>query len=144
MDTPGRLADHAGTATAAGAPELPHRIMIVEDEPFIATGMHASLRAAGFEVVAMAASIREALAVAERHEVDAVVLDARLPDGSSAVIADALRAMGVPFVVVTGHAADQIGDWVGDARLLSKPVRVRDLVGEVRRLVSGPAGSGTA
>lgn len=112
------------------------RIMIVEDEPFIATGMHASLRAAGFEVVAMATSVGEAMAVAERHDIDAVVLDARLPDGSGAAVAETLRGRGVPFVVVSGYAADQIGDWPGEARVLHKPVRMRDLVAEIQRLLA--------
>ena len=68
--------------------------------------------------------------------VDVAVLDANLDGRSAAPIAERLRALGKPFLVVTGYSPDQIRTWLGDAPLLGKPFDPERLVREVRRLHS--------
>ncbi len=59
------------------------RIMLVDDHDVVREGLRALLsRREGFDVVAQAASVREAIAEAARTQPDVIVMDVRLPDGS--------------------------------------------------------------
>jgi DNA-binding NarL/FixJ family response regulator len=57
--------------------------MLVDDHDVVREGLRALLsRREGFDVVAQAASVREAIAEAARTQPDVIVMDVRLPDGS--------------------------------------------------------------
>ncbi|MGH6986489.1 MAG: response regulator [Caulobacteraceae bacterium] len=86
------------------APLLGRRILVVEDEFFLAQEMSASLRALGAEVVGPLPSHRAALAELNGGaRVDAAVLDVNLGVGSVFPLAQALRERHVPFVLSTGY-----------------------------------------
>ncbi|MGH6993387.1 MAG: response regulator [Caulobacteraceae bacterium] len=86
------------------SPLLGRRILVVEDEYFLAQEMSASLRALGAEVVGPLPSHREALAQLNAGvRVDAAVLDVNLGVGSVFPLAQALREKHVPFVLSTGY-----------------------------------------
>jgi DNA-binding response OmpR family regulator len=96
------------------------RVLIVEDEPFIAVDLQTILTAAGYEVAGIAGSSPDAMAALERGGVEAVILDGNLQGESAAPLAEWLRRGGIPFLVVSGYSGDQL-DWLGDARLIGKP-----------------------
>jgi len=59
------------------------RIMLVDDHDVVREGLRSLLsRREGFDIVAQAASVAEAIAEAARTEPDVIVMDVRLPDGS--------------------------------------------------------------
>src|SRR5688500_5685119 len=65
------------------AAERPLRLLVVDDHEIVRQGLVALLdRRAGFEVVAQAGTVSEAIAEAARFEPDVVIMDVRLPDGS--------------------------------------------------------------
>ncbi len=97
------------------------RILVVDDEPIIALEIASIAQEAGWNVTAMAHNVADALKVIEQNGCDAAILDANLRGTTAAPIAQLLRDVGLPFVVVTGYFPDQIGDWVGDAVVLTKP-----------------------
>ena len=68
-------------------------LLVVEDEPNIRELLATSLRFAGFEVVA-ASDGRAALAAAEAHAPDLVVLDVMLPDMDGFEVIRRLREAG--------------------------------------------------
>ncbi len=59
------------------------RIMLVDDHDVVREGLRALLsRREGFDIVAQAATVAEAVAEATRAQPDVIVMDVRLPDGS--------------------------------------------------------------
>ncbi|MFI7542636.1 response regulator [Actinoplanes sp. NPDC049599] len=71
------------------------RVLVVDDEPLIADAHRAyTERIAGFEVVAVAHTARDAMAALRAVPVDLVLLDLNLPDKHGLEIARALRAAG--------------------------------------------------
>ena len=97
------------------------RILIVEDEPLIAFEVEQTLTEAGFAVVGVAARLEEALAMVEDGALDAAVLDANLHRVSSAPVAIALTARGLPFVVTTGYTREQLPEGFEAGTLIEKP-----------------------
>ena len=73
--------------------QRPLRLLVVDDHEVVRQGLVALLdRRTGFEVVAQAGSVAEAIAAAARFEPDVVVMDVRLPDGSGIEACREIRA----------------------------------------------------
>ncbi|MDX3072102.1 response regulator [Streptomyces sp. NPDC088354] len=88
------------------------RVLIVDDQALMRAGFRALLDAEeGIEVVAEAADGREAVALAERHVPDVVLLDIQMPvlDGIGATrrIAADPRLAGVHVVILTNYGLDE-------------------------------------
>ena len=80
------------------------RVLLVEDEYFIAVELHRALEARGAVVVGPAATVRDALAlIAKAGPLDGAVLDINLRGEMAYPVADALLMRGVPFVFTTGY-----------------------------------------
>lgn len=95
-------------------------LLIVEDDRLISMFIGLELRAAGHAVRAAHSAAEALRALGSADLPEAALLDRSLPDGDSGAVAEALRARGVPFAWVTGHAADSF-DALG-APVLAKPV----------------------
>ena len=93
------------------------RVLIVEDEAFIAMEMAEALTDAGCEIIGVAASVNKALAILNEKSCEAAVLDANLNGATTAPIAEALRARGIPFLVVSGYASP---DGLGHTNFLDR------------------------
>ncbi|MFZ2528887.1 MAG: LuxR C-terminal-related transcriptional regulator [Rhodococcus sp. (in: high G+C Gram-positive bacteria)] len=93
-----RRAPHAAARTVSTV----RRIGVVEDHASVVAGLSTLLRAApDLEMVAGAATVTRLLA--ETTDLDLVVLDLRLEDGSSPTAnVDLLTAAGIPALVFTG------------------------------------------
>jgi DNA-binding NtrC family response regulator len=82
------------------------RILIVEDEFFIALMLEDILHELGCVVVGIAARPEEALALIDtyRGAIDAAALDVNLGNATSHSIAAALDARGIPCLITTGYS----------------------------------------
>lgn len=123
--------------TGDGAPLAGMRILVVEDEAFVALMACDWLAEAGAEPLGPAASVAQALdRLAGEGRIDAALLDVQLADGRSEPVAARLRELGVPFVVATGY--DSPRDPVYDrAPRLEKPYLERDLAGALQQAMAG-------
>jgi len=83
----------------------------------------------------VAATVGQALDLFNRHGCDIAVLDINLGDETASPIAQLLTEKEVPFVAVTGYSRDQVPPEFSDATVLTKPVRVEQLVSEIRARV---------
>ena len=108
------------------------RVLIVEDEFFIALDIAQQLAEAGFEVVGTAPSVAKALSIVAQPGCDVAVLDVNLGGETSEPVARKLREDNKPFVVLSGYSTDNKLPWFGGATVLSKPLRMDDLVAALR------------
>lgn len=109
------------------------RVLIVEDEFFIALDIDRQLTDAGFAVTGPAPSVAQALAA--EPDCDVAVLDVNLGGGeTSEPVADRLRQSGKAFVVLSGYSDTRL-PWFGEAPMLSKPVAADDLIAAVNGCV---------
>ncbi|HVW92490.1 MAG TPA: response regulator [Devosia sp.] len=83
------------------------RVLIVEDEYFIAEELSTAVRALGATIVGPTASLQRALELLG-GPVDLAILDINLNGESSFAIAAALSARGVPFLFATGYDAQTV------------------------------------
>ncbi|MFC7610451.1 response regulator [Teichococcus aestuarii] len=89
----------------AGAPSR-GRVLVVEDEYFVALYAEDALASAGFEVVGVAATAEEAVEIARAERPDLVLMDIRLTgarDGISAA-AEIRSSLGIPSLFATAHS----------------------------------------
>ena len=105
-----------------------HRILIIDDEPLIALDIEELLLESGFVVAGIVGKIAPALALIESGACDAVILDANLAGFSAVPIAVALDASGVPYLVISGYALEQLPAGLQAAPFLRKPCRPTQLV----------------
>jgi CheY-like chemotaxis protein len=100
------------------------RILIIEDEAMIALHMRSVLEGLGWVVVDVAMTSARALALIEvdKPSFDAATLDLNLGGEIASVVATALDAREIPFVITTGYDdAALLGPFVGRP-IVQKPV----------------------
>jgi DNA-binding NarL/FixJ family response regulator len=86
------------------------RVIVVDDFPLVRDGVARALESdPGIEVVAQAGSGREALALAETHEPDVMILDLRMPDLGGLAVLDKLRTSRPAIRVIVMTASEQAG-----------------------------------
>jgi len=114
------------------------RILIVEDEPWMAQTLAQVLREEGY-AVETAGDGRSGFSQATDESFDLLVLDWMLPDRSGVQILRGLRAAGVGTPVLMLTARDQVEDRVegldaGADDYLPKPFALTELLARVRAL----------
>lgn len=98
------------------------RVLVVENDEMSAALLQMQLVQSGALVVGLAASVAEALRLLEEADPDVALLDYRLAHNeTSEPVAAALAARGVPFVLATGMAAEQLPVAMQSGVLLIKP-----------------------
>lgn len=86
----------------------PRRVLVAEDEYFIARDLVRALRALAIEVVGPVAEVPEALLLARTEAVDAAILDINLHGQEIYPVADILRRRGVRLIFATGYGTAAI------------------------------------
>lgn len=104
------------------------RILVVEDDYFLATDSQRALSGAGGTVVGPVGSEDGALALIASEAPDFVVVDINLGDGARFAVAEALLDRGVPFVFVTAYDDVVIPARFDGIERLRKPVDPRQVV----------------
>lgn len=112
------------------------RLLILEDDALLAMDLVDQLEQFGYGESDIATSVQMALRLLNERNPDAAVLDINLGRETSEPVAEKLRAIGVPFVVVSAYSSFQSDAYDG-AMILSKPVNIHKLVGELERMKTG-------
>ena len=116
------------------------RILIVEDEPFIAMTLEDMLQELGFCVCATVSRIAEAIAFIERETCDGALLDVNLGSQKIDPVADVLAQRGCPFVFTTGYGRSDVPSAHAGRPVLQKPFRMEELASTLRSAFPASAG----
>ena len=121
------------TESLAGA-----RVLILEDEFFLADDLARALRDAGGEPVGPVATIAQAEAIVDSERLDAAILDLNLRGEMASDFAERLAATELPCVIVSGYGEDGLPESLTRIRRLEKPVGapavIEALKGELTRV----------
>lgn len=101
------------------------KILLVEDEYFIADAMQRELEELGVQVVGPVASVDAALALVDNTPVDGAILDVNLDDEGVFPVAETLAARGIRFIFATGYNASDLPPAWRHVPRYEKPVDVR-------------------
>lgn len=110
------------------------RLLIVEDEYFIASDLKRVLEARGATIVGPVGRVADALALIERAPIDAAMLDVNLGSAMCFPIAERLQSRGVPFLFLTGYDGWTLPEGLRDVPLMVKPFDSAAVVAAVRDL----------
>lgn len=111
------------------------RILIVEDEYFIAADLKRAISQQGAEIVGPVGNLKAGLDLAS-EPIDVAVLDVNLEEALSYPIADRLRSSGVPYVFLTGYDGWSLPAAYQDDVRLAKPFAIQSVVAAVEKLTS--------
>ena len=112
------------------------RILVAEDEFFVALVVEETLQSLGCTVLGPFADLAEATEAATREQVDAAVLDINLHGEMVYPLAEYLYQHRIPFVFTTGYAAKDLPEKFRAFECLRKPVSPRTLEQVVHRMLN--------
>lgn len=116
-----QLVDEAGRELAA---EIATDVLIIEDEPFIATDLENLVESLGHKVIGVARTHTEAISIAKAKRPGLILSDIQLADGSSGLEAvdELLHTLEVPVIFITAHPERFLtGERPEPAFLIPKP-----------------------
>jgi DNA-binding response OmpR family regulator len=124
------------------APSLTgYRLLVVEDDYFVAQDLCATLRDYGATVLGPAPSISSARSLANALRPDCVLLDINLDGELAFELARELHARGMRSVFTTGYDASFVPQHLHHTVCLQKPVDATALLRSIR---AQPPGTPTA
>jgi len=115
------LIEESGRELAA---EIATDVLIIEDETFIAMDLESLVRSLGHNVIGVARTHADAVALAKNKKPGLILADIQLADGSSGLDAvnELLRTFEVPVVFITAYPERFLtGERPEPAFLISKP-----------------------
>lgn len=111
------------------------RVLIIEDDPFIAMDLEDTLTEAGYAVCGLAGSVTEGLKTLSRSRPTVATLDYHLGRENSDPIAEALDEQRIPYVYISGNS-HELGDKA--APVIAKPVAPSAVLRTLGELVGSP------
>jgi CheY-like chemotaxis protein len=113
------------------------RILIVEDEPFIALTLEDMLSELGFTVAGTVAQVPEALAFLQaENPIDAALLDVNIGSQKIDPVADLLAERACPFVFTTGYGRSGVPAAHNTRAVVQKPFRLEEIAAALQAEMS--------
>jgi len=112
------------------------RILVTDDDPEIRKLLARYIESQGY-TVSLAANCYELHERLATHQVDLIVLDVMLPDGSGLDLCRDLRAQryNVPIILLTALKEDVVGLEIGADDYLGKPFNPRELIARIKAVL---------
>jgi DNA-binding response OmpR family regulator len=112
------------------------RVLVIEDEYFLADDIMRALTALGASVLGPYGDLDEATAVVDRDvAIDAAIMDINLRNEMVFPLARVLRSRKVPLVFTTGYDKSSIAPEFQDVRLWGKPLDLKAMARELTSLL---------
>ncbi|UWU80866.1 response regulator [Bradyrhizobium huanghuaihaiense] len=127
------------TLSRRPAPLSGRRILVVEDEYFLADDISRALRSAGAEIAGPVSELDEAIPIINDGGIlDGAVLDVNIHSEMVFPVAQELKARQVPFVFTTGYDKVSIAPQFHDVMLWEKPIDIAAMVRGLAGLIGKP------
>ncbi len=97
------------------------RVLVVEDDYYLAADQRDLLRKAGADVVGPCGNVEDATRLIAAERIDCALVDINLGDGPCFALARRLREESIPFLFTTGYDAGAIPADLRDVRRFEKP-----------------------
>ncbi len=124
-------------ATKPGKNPSMQSVMVLEDNMIIGLDLEQTVKDLGFGAVYTAASVREAMSILDKQDIDFAILDINLGNETSFKVAKRMKEDGQPFLFLTGYnelRQDAMSDF-GDIPVVSKPLQKSALQKHLNGLV---------
>lgn len=120
------------------------KILILEDDIMIASGVTYALEAEGYEAIHVT-DVRSAIETIGKTAFDLAILDMQLPDGTGFEVSKQLKGKNTPVIFLT--IVDDESNIVkafdeGADDYVVKPFRIRELLARVKRTLENHSGEG--
>ena len=120
---------------------MSHKVLVIEDEPYIRKTLEYNLLREGFEVSGCG-SIKEAKKLIEDPKFSIILLDLMLPDGSGLDLCKEIKSdtatKDIPIVILTAKDDEVdkvVGFELGADDYVTKPFSVRELILRVKAIL---------
>ncbi|MBS0522450.1 MAG: hypothetical protein JSS04_02355 [Proteobacteria bacterium] len=136
----------AGAASSFGAPSASHMqnkplaersILLVEDDIILSTDLAFAVTEAGCKAIVPVTSNAAALSAMVHYLFDAAILDVNVQDEWVFPVANALDAVGIPFLFLTAYSHDSIPAQHRGRPFIRKPHHPDGLLDALVRLIEG-------
>ena len=117
------------------------RVLVIEDEYFIADELNRALVEHGADVIGPIADLETALNQVRHGGFEVAIVDLNLWNEMAYAVADELQRQDVPFVFATGNDQSMIPPRFAAVKRWEKPFDERHLVADVERLCSAARAS---
>ncbi len=113
------------------------RVLLLDDETLVAMLLEDMLGDLGCEVAHTCSRVAQAVDVLSRDDtaLDVAILDVNVAGETSAPVAEALAARGVPFLFATGYGASGVPQGWRDRPTLQKPFSAAEVETRIREAV---------
>lgn len=113
------------------------RILVVEDEYYLADDLARTLAEHGADVVGPVASAEEAERLVECAAPDCAVIDINLLGDTSCRVADCLERAGVPFLIASGYGSDMLPERFAAVPHVEKPFEPEQIATMLPKVMRG-------
>lgn len=112
------------------------RVLVVEDNYFIATELKWDLTTCGAEVIGPVGQLENAVMIAAESDFDVACIDIGLADGQTYAVARTIQRRNLPFIFVTGYSAETIPTQFAHVHRFQKPSDFPAVAGAIKALCS--------
>lgn len=113
-----------------------HKVLVVEDEWYLAFDIESMLDSLGCDIVGPVASVSDALNIVETEAFDCAILDMNVRGGYITPVADILMDRHVPILLATGYGDYALPSNLMSQARLAKPYTAEQLERALRLLCS--------
>jgi CheY-like chemotaxis protein len=114
------------------------RILVVEDNPYIALALEDMLAEQGLVIAGVAGTLDDALLLAASAKLDLALLDVNIGEKKIDSVAEALQARDVPFVFTTGCGRAGLPEAFVDRPIVEKPFYIEEILQALASLPPRP------
>ena len=112
------------------------RLLMVEDEMFVAMLLKDLLTEAGYRVVS-AARLEDAMHLARNETIDGAILDINLHGETVYPLAQHLEENGVPFLFASAYSRNSLPEAFRERTIVQKPYTAHSMMAAVKSMLNG-------